>query len=92
MNEFFSWSLLATFAGASIATAVITQLLKTPLAKIPTQIVSYVIALVVLLLATAATGAAEDWTGWAIVPLNAILVSLASNGTYDAVTRNQNNE
>jgi uncharacterized membrane protein len=87
MNEFFSWAMLATFAGASIATAIITQVLKTLLSKIPTQLVSYVIALVVLLLATAATRAAEDWTGWAIVPLNAILVSLASNGTYDAITR-----
>lgn len=84
MSEFFRWSMLATYAGASIATTIITQYVKGLLEKIPTQIVSYIIALAVLLLATAATGGAGDWTGWAIVPLNAILVSLASNGTYDA--------
>lgn len=87
MSEFFTWSTLGTFAGASAATSIITQFVKGALAKIPTQIVSYAVALVVLLLATAATGGAEDWVGWVIVPLNAILVSLASNGTYEAVTR-----
>lgn len=87
MNEFFTWSFLATYAGASVATAVITQFVKEPLSKIPTQIVSYVIALVVLVLATAATGGATDWSSWAIIPFNAILVSLASNGTYSAVQR-----
>jgi len=87
MNEFFTWGLLATFAGASAATAIITQFVKEPLAKIPTQIVSYVISLVILLLATAATGGTGDWTGWAIIPLNAVLVSLASNGTYSAIQR-----
>lgn len=87
MNEFFTWQTLVTFAGASVATAIITQFLKEPLKKIPTQLVSYVIALLILLVATAATGGAGDWTAWAIIPLNAILVSLASNGTFEAVTR-----
>lgn len=92
MNEFFTWTLLATFAGASAATAIITQFVKEALSKIPTQIVSYVIALVVLLVATAATGGVSDWTGWAIVPLNAILVSLAANGSFVAVTRITNKD
>jgi hypothetical protein len=87
MNEFFTWAMLATFAGASLATTIITQFIKGALSKVPTQIVSYVVALVVLLLATAATGAAADWTGWAIVPLNAILVSVAANGTFSAIVR-----
>lgn len=87
MNEFFTWTLLATFAGASAATAIITQFLKGPLAKIPTQLVSYVIALIILAVATAATGGASDWAGLAIIPLNAVIVSLAANGAYDGVVR-----
>ena len=87
MSEFFTWSMLATFAGATTATAIITQFVKGALARVPTQLVSYGIALAVLLLATAATGAASGWGDWAILPLNAVLVSLASNGAFDAVKR-----
>ena len=87
MDEFFTWAILATFAGASSATAIITQLIKSALSKIPTQILSYAVALIILLLATAATGTATDWTGWAIIPLNAIIVSVAANGMFSAVVR-----
>ncbi|MDR2558687.1 MAG: hypothetical protein LBC86_03970 [Oscillospiraceae bacterium] len=87
MGEFFTWAILATFAGASAATAVITQTIKRVLSKVPTQLVSYAVAVIILLLATAATGTAEDWTGWAIIPLNAIIVSAAANGAYSAATR-----
>jgi hypothetical protein len=87
MDHFFTWATLATFAGASAATAIITQFIKGWLAKIPTQVVSYGVALIVLLLATAATGGATDWTGWVIIPLNAILVSIAANGAFAAVVR-----
>ena len=90
MGEFFTWSNLATFAGASAAVAAITQLVKEPLSRIPTQLVSYAIALAILLAATGATGTAEDWTGWAIIPLNAILVSVAANGTFSAIDRIKN--
>ncbi len=87
MNEFFTWSFLATFAGAGIATSIITQFIKGYLSKVPTQIVSYAVSLIVLLAATAATGQAGEWSQWAIVPLNAVLVSLASNGAFVAIKR-----
>lgn len=88
MSEFFSWELLATFAGAVTGTAILTQFVKDLLAKIPTQIVSYVIALLILGIATAATGGIGDgWQAWAIVPLNAVLVSLGANGSYAAILR-----
>ena len=92
MNEFFTWTLLATFAGAVTATTIFTQFIKETFSKIPTQIVSYAIALLVLVLATAATGGAADWTGWAILPLNAVLVSLSANGTYTAIQRATGNK
>lgn len=55
MDEFFSWQMLATFAGATAATAAI--------------------------------GDFTEWTSWAILPLNAALVSMASNGAFAAVKR-----
>ena len=87
MNEFFDWAMLGSFAGAVTATTIITQFIKNALQKIPTQIVSYLVALLVLAVSMVATGGASDWTGWALVPLNAILVSVSANGTFSVVTR-----
>ena len=89
MGEFFTIAILATFAGATLATAIVTQFIKKSLAKVPTQIVSYIIALVVLLVVTAAIGA-DGWTDWALVPLNAVLISIAANGGYAGVERFMN--
>ena len=54
MNEFFTWTTLATYAGATAAVGLITQLFKGVgfIDKIPTRITSYAIALVVLVAAT----------------------------------------
>ena len=51
MNEFFTWASLGTYAGAVLATTIITQLLKgiAIFDKLPTRIFSYVIAVIVLL-------------------------------------------
>ena len=89
MDQFFTWELLATFVGAATGTGIITQFVKgIPfLQKIPTQFLSYLVALLILAAATAATGGATDWTGWAIIPLNAVLVSFSANGAYDALTK-----
>lgn len=87
MDQFFTWEVLATLAGCAAATGIVTQLLKDALKKIPTQLLSYLIALLILAAATAATGSASDWTGWAIIPLNAVLVSFSANGAYDALTK-----
>ena len=37
MDEFFSWQMLATFAGATAATGILTQFLKNLIPKLPTQ-------------------------------------------------------
>ena len=59
MNDFFTWTILATYAGATLATTLVTQLLKGIgfIDRIPTRIFSYVIALIILLVATFFTGA-----------------------------------
>ena len=86
MDEFFSWQMLATFAGSTAATGILTQFLKNLIPKLPTQWLSYIIAVVLLVVTTAATGGwAQPWTVWALVPMNAALVSLASNGAVDAM-------
>lgn len=89
MDQFFTWELLATFVGAATGTGIITQFVKDVplLKKLPTQFLSYLIALLILTAATAATGGATDWTGWAIIPLNAVLVSFSANGAFAAVKR-----
>lgn len=57
-NEFFTWAVLLTYAGATLATSLVTQLIKGVgfIDKIPTRLTSYVIALVVLIAATFFTG------------------------------------
>lgn len=87
MNEFFTWAVLLTYAGATLATSLITQLIKGLgfIDKIPTRITSYAIALVVLIAATFFTGGLTLEAG-ALCVINAVVVSLASNGAFDAVT------
>lgn len=81
----FSWEQLATISGASLATMLIVQLLKLPLDKvwkIPTRIVVFVIAAVVMLLATYFTkGLSADTSILTI--LNAVIAALAAMGGYE---------
>lgn len=86
MDEFFTWAMLATYAGATVATGAVTQFLKGVFAKLPTQILSYLIALVVLLAATFFTEALTLESG-ILCAVNAVVVSLASNGAYEAIQR-----
>lgn len=48
MNSFLSWGTLGTFAGATACTGLFTQLLKSIIKKVPTQWLSFLIALVLL--------------------------------------------
>lgn len=81
----FSWEQLATIAGATLATLLVVQLLKLPLDrvwKIPTRIVAYVIALVVMLLATHFT-VGITWSNGILAAVNAVIVALAAMGSYE---------
>ena len=86
--EFFDWSLLGSHAGAVLAVAVLTQITKgiPGIVKLPTQLWSYVLALVTLLLALA-FGPGFSVPGAVLALFNAALVSLAANGGYAAVER-----
>ena len=92
MNDFFTWAILATYAGATLATTLVTQLLKGIcfIDRIPTRIFSYVVALIILLMATFFTGALT-WNTAALCVVNAAVVSLAANGAFDAVSTKKEN-
>lgn len=83
MDEFFTWEMLVTYAGATLATGLLVQFLKGVFAKLPTQIFSYIVALVVLVVANFFMGTLTIEVG-ALCLINAVLVSLASNGAYTA--------
>lgn len=87
MPEFFSTALLATPAGVVLATTLTTQFLKGLIPeKIPTRLVSFVIALsinTVILITTSSLTLVEIM----LCLINSVVASLASNGAYDAVVK-----
>jgi len=88
-TEPFSWEQLATIAGATMATVLIVQLLKLPLDrvwKIPTRIVVYFIALIILLCATLFTTGLTVQNG-ILASVNAVIVALAAMGAYEVTFR-----
>ena len=85
---FFSWQELASYAGALAMVTVITQLTKNVrvLKKIPTQLWSYIVALAVLFPAYFFTGKLSIENGF-LIPFNAVLITLAANGGFEAVKK-----
>lgn len=84
-TEPFTWEQLATIAGATMATLLIVQLLKLPLDKvwkIPTRIIAYVIALIVMIVATHFT-LGLTWSNAGLAAINAVIVALAAMGAYE---------
>ena len=80
-----SWEQLATIGGAAMATMLIVQLLKLPLDKvwkIPTRIIVFVIAFVVLILATYFTQGLT-WNTALLTMINAVIVALTAMGGYE---------
>ena len=70
--EFFDWNMLSSCAGAAMAVGVLTQVTKgiPGIVKIPTQLWSYMLALITLLLAmTFDTGFSASGAGWSGLPL-----------------------
>ena len=80
-----SWDQLATIGGAAMATMLIVQLLKLPLDKvwkIPTRIVVFVIAFIILILATYFTQGLA-WDTAILTIINAVIVALTAMGGYE---------
>ena len=86
--EFFDWNMLGTYAGAAMAVGVITEIIKDipGVKKIPTQLMSYVLAFIVLICAMFFSGGFTA-QGAGLAVFNAALVSLGANGGYAAIQR-----
>lgn len=86
--NFFDWSYLGTFAGALVAVTLLTELTKNlpGIKRIPTQLYSWLLAFVVLILSILFTDALSIQNA-ALSVLNAAMVSLAANGGYAALKR-----
>lgn len=85
VGEPLTWTYLATIAGAAAFTLLVVQFLKVPLDKvwkIPTRVFAYVVALGVMLVATAfTTGLTVD--NALLVGVNALLAALSAYGAYE---------
>lgn len=87
MNEFVTWITLGTYAGAVMMVTLITQFLKqTVFGKMNAQLLSYIIAVLILIGAEAFNGSTVTVPGVTLCLLNAVVVALAANGAYDAAT------
>ena len=88
LTEFFTLEMLLTFAGSVLAVGVITEMFKKIgwFLKIPNQLISYIIALIVLIGGNLALGT-FSFSNLFLMVINAVVVSLASNGGYDLATK-----
>lgn len=88
--EMFTWDYLATAAGAATAVTLITQFIKNlPWVKdAPTQAVSYLVSLFVMLASSFFTGTLTLEYA-ALIPLNAVVVMFAANGAYNTVAKKE---
>lgn len=85
LNEFLTWQVLGSYAGAIAFTSIFVQFTKDlidNLTHVPTKLYTYIISVVILLLSDIFTG---DLTlSNAVLNLfNGFIVSVAANGSYD---------
>ena len=89
MEEFFTWNTLGTYAGATLATTLLTELIKNVgfFKRVPTRLVSFVLA-VLLLIAAAAFDGTLTLSCAFLALINGAVVSLAANGAFSMVKKN----
>ena len=87
MQEFFTWEMVGTFAGATLVCGLITQAIKDIglLKRLPTRALSWIIGLVVLACTQLATGTFAT-ANIPLTILNALGISLAANGGFDGIS------
>jgi len=82
VNAFFEWENLISLTGCTAAVMLVTQMLKTPFKRVPTRFLSYLIAVVILIMATFFTHGL-DFEAVCQILLNAALVAWTANGSFD---------
>lgn len=87
VREFITWEYMASFSGCLLGTVAITEFIKRmaqTLDKRVYQIISLFVAMLILIIAQKALGQTISLDTIGQDFFNAIVVSLASNGGYDA--------
>jgi len=92
VSEPFTWSYLATIAGAAVFTLLVVQFIKAPLDKVwkvPTRFLAYIIALATMLVATSlTTGLNID--NALLAAVNALLAAVSAYGMYEVTFAKKN--
>jgi hypothetical protein len=86
-ESYITWEFLGTMSGATAAVLLIVQFLKAPLDrlwKIPTRLVAYFFAIVILIAVEIVTKGALPFDRFFLLLLNAIIVAVAAMGAYAA--------
>jgi hypothetical protein len=86
MENFLSWDVLLTFSGCVAGTMLLTEFLKKLWEHIPAQLVSFIIAALILVVGHAATGTFA-WEEAPLYLVNAVAVSLSANGGFDVIKK-----
>ena len=87
MDSFVTWESLLTFGGCVAGTILVTEFIKKLFGeKVPAQLVSFLIAAMILFVGHLATGTFV-WKEALLYLINAAAVSLSANGGFDAVKK-----
>jgi hypothetical protein len=87
MDSFVTWESLLTFGGCVAGTILVTEFIKKLFGeKVPAQLVSFLIAAVILFVGHLATGTFV-WKEALLYLINAAAVSLSANGGFDAIKK-----
>lgn len=84
IDNFFTWELLATFAGCTAATIIVTELLKKFITKLNPQIISFLVSLIILVVGQL-VAKKFAWSDIALDLINAVVISFAANGGFDCI-------
>lgn len=87
MDSFVTWETLLTFGGCVAGTILVTEFVKKLFGeRVPAQLVSFLIAGVILFVGHLATGTFV-WKEALLYLINAAAVSLSANGGFDALKK-----
>lgn len=86
-DTFFSWEQLETYGGATVATMLFVQFTKElpGIKAIPTRLWAFVVAAVLMVLATIFTAPEVSPSVILLTVINAVIVAMASCGEYDTL-------
>lgn len=85
-ESFLTWEIIGSYAGSIAVTTLITQWLKGFAPKLPTQILSFIIAIVLLNISEYFLAGITISSVLLSIP-NSIVISTASNGAYMAIAK-----